>query len=142
MAGAKRRKSKNVGYRRPMSSPQPVSELIGRYVAGDAQMTLFRSRSWVKTVDETIPDYEFYDRLRRGKAKGYTLGGLFAKRIERVIASWVLGGGVVVELYERQGEDHHQPRPADASVSLGRPLPPASSGALFSQLLGNDKSDC
>lgn len=79
---------------------QPVSELIGRYVTGDAQMTLFRSRSWVKTVDETIPDYEFYDRLRRCKAKGYTLGGLFAKRIERVIASWVLGGGVTVELTE------------------------------------------
>jgi len=105
VAGAKRRKNKNIGHRRPISSPQPVSELIGRYVAGDAQMTLFRSRSWVKTVDETIPDYEFYDRLRRGKAKGYTLGGLFAKRIERVIASWVLGGGVVVELYEREGED-------------------------------------
>ena len=72
-------------------------------MAGDAQSTLFRSRSWVKTADETIPDYEFYDRLRRGKAKGYTLGGLFAKRIERVIASWVLGGGVVVELADDDG---------------------------------------
>lgn len=79
-------------------SQETVSELIGRYVVGDAQMTLFRSRSYVETVDETIPDYEFYDRLRRCKAKGYTLGGLFAKRIERVIASWVLGGGVKVEL--------------------------------------------
>jgi hypothetical protein len=82
---------------------EPVSELIGRYVVGDAQMTLFRSRSYVKTVDETIPDYEFYDRLRRCKAKGYTLGGLFAKRIERVIASWVLGGGLTVTLHEGQG---------------------------------------
>lgn len=82
---------------------EPVSELIGRYVVGDAQTTLFRSRSYVKTVDETIPDYEFYDRLRRCKAKGYTLGGLFAKRIERVIASWVLGGGLAVTLHEGQG---------------------------------------
>jgi len=81
-----------------------VSELIGRYVVGDAQMTLFRSRSYVKTVDETIPDYEFYDRLRRCKAKGYTLGGLFAKRIERVIASWVLGGGLTVALHEKSGQ--------------------------------------
>ncbi|TXH52991.1 MAG: phage portal protein [Desulfurellales bacterium] len=111
MAGAKRKKNRG---RRPAASRQtifetpagaePVSELIGRYVVGDAQMTLFRSRSYVKTVDETIPDYEFYDRLRRCKAKGYTLGGLFAKRIERVIASWVLGGGLTVTLHESQGQ--------------------------------------
>lgn len=80
------------------TAKEVASEMIGRYVVGDAQTTLFRSRSYVKTIDETIPDYEFYDRLRRCKAKGYTLGGLFAKRIERVIASWVLGGGVKVEL--------------------------------------------
>lgn len=79
------------------SSQQPVAELIGR-VAYDAQSTLYRSRIYTKSVDETLPDYEFYDRLRRCVAKGYKLGGLFAKRIERVIASWVLGGGVTVEL--------------------------------------------
>lgn len=71
-----------------------VSELIGR-TAYTANIKLYNSR---KSVDETIPDYEFYDKLRRCKASGYRLGGLFAKRIERVIASWVLGGGLEIKL--------------------------------------------
>lgn len=77
-----------------------VSELIGRTALPEGQITLFRSRSRVRTVDYTIPDYEFYDLLRRGKAAGYRLGGLFAKRIERIIAAWVLGDGLTIELYE------------------------------------------
>lgn len=84
------------------SKQETVSELIGRVAmpdAGQANLYLSRMRAYT-TVDQTIPDYEFYDRLRRCKARGYTLGGLFAKRIERVIASWTLGGGVTVELYE------------------------------------------
>ena len=90
------------------SSMQPVREIIGRYVIGDAQTYLYRSRSAVKTIDETIPDYEFYDRLRRGQAKGYTLGGLFAKRIERIMAAWVLGGGLEVKLAELENEYTNQ----------------------------------
>lgn len=82
-------------------SQETVSELIGRVAMPDGQTSFYLSRLRAfKTVDETIPDYEFYDRLRRCKARGYTLGGLFAKRIERVIASWVLGGGLTVKLYE------------------------------------------
>lgn len=83
-----------------------VSELIGRYVVADAQMSLYRSRSYIKTVDETIPDYEFWDRLRRGKAFGYTLGGLFARRIESIFAGWTLGRGVTVELAEKSESDN------------------------------------
>ena len=75
-----------------------VSEMIGRYVVGAAQSVLYKSRARVKTIDETIPDYEFWDRLRRGKAKGYSLGGLFSTRIEQIFASWVLGDGVTVAL--------------------------------------------
>lgn len=84
-----------------------ASELIGRVAMPDGQTNLYlsRLRAW-KTVDETVPDYEFYDRLRRCVAKGYTLGGLFAKRIERVIASWVLGGGVSVELSDAAQDDY------------------------------------
>ncbi|MCC7168713.1 MAG: hypothetical protein IT565_14200, partial [Rhodospirillales bacterium] len=77
-----------------------VGEMIGRYVLAGAQLNVFQSRARVKTVDETVPDYEFYDRLRRCKAAGYTLAGLFCARIERILAAWVLGGGVTVTLHE------------------------------------------
>jgi hypothetical protein len=81
-----------------------VSELIGRTAYPEIQYALFRSRARPVSVDYTVPDYEFYDRLRRGKAAGYRLGGLFAKRLERVVASWVLGDGLTVELYESSAE--------------------------------------
>lgn len=65
-----------------------VREIIGRSVlAGQFWSKLSDS----KTVDETTPDYEFYDKLRRGEAKGYRLGGLFAKAISQIITSWVIG---------------------------------------------------
>ncbi len=79
---------------------QPVAEMIGRYVVAGAQYNALQSRARVRTVDETIPDYEFYDRLRRCKATGYTLAGLFCARIERILAAWVLGGGLTVTLHE------------------------------------------
>ncbi len=82
-----------------------VSEMIGRYVAGQAQTVLYKSRARVKTIDETVPDYEFWDRLRRGKASGYSLGGLFSSRIEKIFASWVLGDGVTVALAESGDQD-------------------------------------
>ncbi len=85
---------------------QIASELIGRYVLGEAQLSVFRSRARVVTIDETVPDYEFYDLLRRGKAKGYSLGGLFCTRIEKIFASWVLGNGVEVALVESGDPDN------------------------------------
>ena len=77
-------------------STQRISELIGRYVVATAQTTLYKFRSYAKTVDATIPDYEFYDKLRRGKATGYTLSGLFCPSIESKFSTWVFGGGVVI----------------------------------------------
>lgn len=88
-----------------LARPGIVKELIGRYVVGDAQMTLFRSRSYVKSYDETIPNYQFWDSLRRGKAKGYSLGGLFAKRIERIFAGWVIGQDLAITLAESGDPD-------------------------------------
>jgi len=84
---------------------EPVEEIIGRTVHGDAQVSLMKSRTRVKTVDQTIPDYEYYDRLRRGKSRGYALGSLFAKRIENIYASWVMGDGVFVKLQEAGDEE-------------------------------------
>ena len=83
-----------------------ASEIIGRYVLTNAQTTLFKSRSRVRTIDQTIPDYEFWDKLRRGKAKGYTLGGLFAQRIEQIFGSWVMGRGVEITLEESGDPDN------------------------------------
>lgn len=72
---------------------RPVSEMIGRYV-----MAVSHTLYAVKTVDETTPDYAFWDSFRRGKAKGYSLGSLFARRIERIFARWVFGSGFEVTL--------------------------------------------
>jgi len=104
--GNKGRFQKMLGRFAPPSTRR-ISELIGRYVVATAQTTLYKFRSYVKTVDATIPDYEFYDRLRRGKAAGYTLSGLFCPAIENKFATWVFGGGVTVALRDdgAYGED-------------------------------------
>jgi hypothetical protein len=83
-----------------------VAEIIGRANYGAINTHLFRSRGIVN-VDETRTDYSFYDLLRRGKQPGYKLGALFARRIEQVYASWVLGRGITVKLAE--GGDDENP---------------------------------
>jgi len=83
----------------------PVRELIGRYVIGNAQATLYKSRARAKTYDETRPDYEFWDKLRRCKARGYSLSGLYCKRIENIFATWTLGQGVEIALAESGDPD-------------------------------------
>lgn len=75
-----------------------IQEIIGRTVLGNARFQQTGSRFKVRTVDQTIPNYEFWDKLRRGKQPGYKLGGLYAKRIERIFANWVLGAGLEVRL--------------------------------------------
>lgn len=100
-----------------------VSELIGRYVIGTAQTTLYKFRSYVQTTDATVPDYEFYDKLRRGKAAGYTIGGLFARTIEQKFSSWVFGDGFTVTLRDdvEFGEDaieHTNTRLSDFTAGL------------------------
>jgi len=87
------------------AAEEPIQEIIGRTVLGDTQVSFLKSRTRVKTVDETIPDYEYYDKLRRGKARGYALGSLFAKRIENIYASWTMGDGVFVKLQEAGDEE-------------------------------------
>jgi hypothetical protein len=87
------------------ASSEPVGEIIGRTTYGGAQASLIKSRTRVKTVDDTVPDYEFYDKLRRGKTRGYALGSLFAKRIENIYATWIMGDGVFVSLKESGDDD-------------------------------------
>lgn len=92
-------------HRRPQRNPQRVQEIIGRAVLGTAQLSVYQSRG-VVSVDETIPDYAFYDKLRRGKQPGYKLGALFAKRIEHIFAAWTLGRGTAIELTEQGDPDN------------------------------------
>lgn len=90
---------------------EPVSEIIGRGSLAVAQSTLYKSRARAVNIDETIPDYEFYDKLRHGKQPRYRLGGLFARRIESVFSSWVLGRGLDVMLKEAAPTDAGEENP-------------------------------
>ena len=75
-----------------------VAEIIGRTAHPSAQASLYKARMAVRTIDETVPDYAYWDNLRRCKLPGYKMGGLFAKRVERVLAAWIFGEGVDVVL--------------------------------------------
>lgn len=68
------------------------SEMIGRSQTTNV-VNLWPVRP---TVDRTKADYAFWDKLRRGKAKGYELGALFAEPITQIMAGWSLGSGAVV----------------------------------------------
>lgn len=85
----------------------PVAEIIGRGTHPMAQASIYRSRySALPSLDATIPDYAFYDLLRRGKQPGYKLGALFAKRIEHIFSGWTLGRGVDITLTEAGDADN------------------------------------
>lgn len=113
MGSARKRKERNrqrkatvqfVSRETNLQAEQPVSELIGRWSMPQVQQ-VWRNSRYAKTIDETIPDYEFWDRLRNCKASGYTLGGLFAKRIERIFASWIIGQDLTITLVESGDPD-------------------------------------
>src|SRR5690606_12864415 len=105
-AHRKRRAPRRRKQRIAQTPQQPVAEIIGRASYPQAQRALFRSRAAITSVDVTIPDYIFYDHLRRGKQPGYKLGALFARRIERVFSTWVLGRGVTLALAESGDPDN------------------------------------
>jgi hypothetical protein len=115
---------------RLIDAVRPVRELIGRYVLGNAQSTLYKSRSYVRTTDETRPDYEFWDKLRRCKAKGYTLSGLFCQRIENIFATWVLGQGVEIALAE-SGEPGNEDDPRNITDQAIADFLEANAGILL-----------
>ncbi len=74
---------------------QRIRQIIGRTPQFEYEVMRTQSRPY--TLDWSRMDYNFYDLLRHGKAKGYTLGSLFAARIESIFASWIFGSGVVVK---------------------------------------------
>lgn len=81
--------------RRPrfMRRRQPVQELIGQVkriyrVIGSWWSNL---RSAEISRDWTEPDAAFWDKARRGLARGMELSGLFLKPLGSKVTSWVLG---------------------------------------------------
>lgn len=65
---------------------EQVQEIVGRTASVMSVRGLWGSK---KTVDETIADYEWWDKFRRGKQPGYELSGLLAKPSTEIMASWV-----------------------------------------------------
>lgn len=108
--GAKRRKRQRAKQNtQAIQHRQPVRELIGRDdTYQSARMSIYRQ---YRSIDASVPNYEFFDKLRRGKAKGYSLGGLFCKPIEDIFAGWVFGKGVTIALTESgDPENDNDPR--------------------------------
>lgn len=65
--------------------PKIIKELIGR-----VQLARPVWKRPVKSLDETRPDFEFYDKLRHCLAKGYELAGLFVQPTTETYAGAVL----------------------------------------------------
>jgi hypothetical protein len=72
-----------------------VREMIGRvsYVYPAALRTGAHL-----SLDKTIPDYQFWDKFRRGKARGYETVGVLGSRINNTIVDFSLGSGLSLTL--------------------------------------------
>lgn len=96
------------------SAVQPVRELIGRI----SYQYPSSVRGGSLSVDKTQPDYVFWDKFRRGKARGNEISGLFGQRIVSTIASFELGSGmsVTLDINDEEVEDSAEARNVDAEA--------------------------
>jgi len=76
---------------------QTVKEIIGRVVNGSNLWSIFRTTN---NVDETTPDYFYWDRFRRAVIPGLKMASLFAKPAAEIKADWIVGEGFQVALAE------------------------------------------
>ncbi len=79
-----------------------VQEIIGRggtYIGSISQFwkSIFSN---TLSIDQTRPDYAWWDKFRRGKQKGFFFSGLFAKAITVILTSWVMGDAIEASLAE------------------------------------------
>lgn len=109
------------GFRKPIK--QRVAEIIG-------QWTLVRPL-WTGRIliskDTSWPDYVFWDSLRRGKAPGLEIGGLFCSPIAQTIASYAFGTGISMTLVASAVDNsavHENGKPTQA-VKTANTIPPA-----------------
>lgn len=83
----------------PAQRRQPIRQMIGRVRIVTSHFWKIIGRTLgLLSIDQTQPDYAFWDKLRRGAAAGYKMSGLFVKPITQTFASFVLGSGVHVSL--------------------------------------------
>lgn len=76
-----------------------VQELIGvkrRITIGWRDPGMLHNSS-PETEDTSVPDYIFWDKARRGKARGLEISGLFLKPLCSKIAAWAMGIPPVLE---------------------------------------------
>ena len=83
-------------YNRQTVIPKPRRSLFNvvRELIGGPQRqtrTVLQSASIIPTYDAGKGDYAFWDRARRGRAKGLELSGLMLKPLYSHIAAWMLG---------------------------------------------------
>jgi len=88
----------------PRLPQHTVSEIIGRAVY--VTMPWQARHSITKSVDETTPDYVFWDKLRRGKQDGYKFSGLLCNPITQIVASYVWGEGPTLALTDKGDPDN------------------------------------
>jgi hypothetical protein len=91
-----------------MNGHEPQQAVVVQEIIGRAPIvTTFWGRRYPLTtpsVDKTRPDYEFWDKLRRGKAQGYEFGGLFCWPLAQTVAMSVLGSGISASLITEKPE--------------------------------------
>lgn len=80
-----------------MASAVQLSEMIGRTGQGTRPQVKLRNLYPPINIDWTQTDYQWWDKLRRGKQPGYELGGLFTEPIGEILADWTLGRGFTLE---------------------------------------------
>lgn len=95
--------TENGAGKKPMATVRTrVAEIIGRVaVAGS---TLWQGLGF-GSIDQTTPDYIFWDKFRRGKSVGFELVGVLAKPICQIVAGWVLGSGIDAKLTTPEGAE-------------------------------------
>ncbi len=79
-----------------------LKHIIGRTLVTGVQFINNALNLTQKTVDETPVDYEWWDMLRHGRQKGYELSGPQTASLNEIVASWVMGRGVTMELAENK----------------------------------------
>ena len=76
-----------------------LKEIIGR-----SGPDFVRPQLALSSADDHRSDYAYWDELRWGNLPGFQLSGLYASRINRIFASWVMGDGFTVSLADVEDE--------------------------------------